>query len=175
MCRLEQHQLHEVFLRSLGKAVVSHSDIDIKPLETDLNAPDLPHRVRVYLYNATDPPGGRTLGEHKIQLIVPGQIRGGTGTFDDSGGRIVLLCGYNASTDVFILWDAGMYPEFTYSRNVQVMQETITSALAGNVALQNRRIRGRGMEIIVAARSDNLKKAIEQRMKLTRQRMLVQR
>jgi len=38
--------------------------------------PPLPPKLRVYIYNATYLPGGRTMGEHKIQLIVPAQLRG---------------------------------------------------------------------------------------------------
>jgi hypothetical protein len=97
--------------------------------------------LRVYLFNATRPPGGRPTGEHKVQLIMPGQKRGQRGRFDASDGRIVLLAGYAAEEDVFVLWDAGLYPDFAWSRNVQVKAQTLLAASAGKIASQQRRLR----------------------------------
>ena len=77
--RLSAEELNSAFLDTLGDAVVSHGDIVSKPLEVDLRGP-LPPKLRVYLYNATYPPGGRGMGEHKIQLMVPGQGRDDRGT-----------------------------------------------------------------------------------------------
>src|SRR5438309_2343229 len=91
--RLSVADLHQTFLDALKDLVSSHADIEEKPLEVDLKSP-LPPKLRVYMYNATYPPGGRTMGEHKIQLIVPGQERGARGNFDISGGRVPLLVGY---------------------------------------------------------------------------------
>src|SRR5579872_2608839 len=102
--RLSVGDLHRKFLEALNHSVAGHSEIEAKPLEVDLNVP-LPPRLRVYMYNATYPPGGRTMGEHKIQLIVPGQERGARGNFDSSGGRIPLLVGYRADLQIFMLWD----------------------------------------------------------------------
>src|SRR5437868_11630828 len=90
---LSVEELDKSFLAALNGSVIAHSDLDTKPLELDLKSP-LPPRLRVYMYNATYPPGGRTMGEHKIQLIVPGQDRGGRANFDGSNGRIPLLVGY---------------------------------------------------------------------------------
>lgn len=174
--RLSQAGMHERFVDALGSArVLSHSSFDRRPFELDLQAP-LPQRVRVYIFNATRPPGGRPLGEHKVQLIVPGQGRGVRASFDHSDGRIVLLAGYAAEEDVFVLWDAGLYHEFAWSRNVQVKVETIIRASAGKVATQERRLRPSGSpsvtEVLVAARSDRLHLAILRRMELTRSRLV---
>src|SRR5215831_16749425 len=122
-------RLHEVFLGGLDGRALAHTDVNEKPLEVDL-APPLPSHVRVYLYNATHPPGGRTMGEHKVQLIVPGQDRGQRGNFDHSGGRIVLLVGYEPELEVFVFWDAGVHRDFAYSKNVQVKAETVYEAYA---------------------------------------------
>ena len=74
--RLPQEELHLRLVQALGTASVRlHAPLESKPFEMDL-APPLPQRVRVYMYNATRPPGGRPLGEHKIQLMVPGKGRG---------------------------------------------------------------------------------------------------
>jgi excisionase family DNA binding protein len=174
--RLPQEELQHRLVSALGSSVVKiHSEMDAKPFEIDL-APPLPHRVRIYIYNATRPPGGRPLGEHKIQLIVPGKGRGERASFDNGDGRIVLLMGYAADEDVFILWDAGLYSEFAWSRNVQVKAETIIEASAGKLATQERQLRpatGKAtVETVLAVKSRRLAEAIIRRMELTRERLL---
>src|SRR6185437_2645174 len=114
--RASQAEMHERLVTALGKRVVTHTPVDVKPLEVDLGPP-VPVKARVYMYNATRPPGGRPLGEHKVQLIVPGQSRGERGSFDNHDGRTVLLIGYTAEEDVYVLWDAGLYSDFAWSRN----------------------------------------------------------
>jgi excisionase family DNA binding protein len=173
--RVPQAELHARLVSALGAFVKGHAEFDTKPFELDL-APPLPQRVRVYMYNATRPPGGRPQGEHKVQLIVPGQGRKDRGSFDNTGGRIVLLIGYAAEEDVFILWDAGLYPDFAWSRNVQVKVETIIQATAGKIAMQERQLRppsGRQIsETVLAAKPRRLVDAIVRRMELTRERLL---
>ncbi len=174
--RLPQEEMHQRFVSALGAGVIKvNTPYDAKPFEIDL-APPLPHRVRVYMYNATKPPGGRPLGEHKIQLIIPGKGRGERASFDHSDGRIVLLIGYAAEEDVFVLWDAGLYSDFAWSRNVQVKAETVIEASAGKLASQQRQLRpptGRPIvETVIAAKSRRLTEAICRRMELTRERML---
>jgi excisionase family DNA binding protein len=174
--RLPQEELQHRLVSALGSSVVKiHSQMDAKPFEIDL-APPLPHRVRIYMYNATRPPGGRPLGEHKIQLIVPGKGRGERASFNNDDGRIVLLMGYAADEDVFILWDAGLYSEFAWSRNVQVKAETIIEASAGKLATQDRQLRpasGKAtVETVLAVKSRRLAEAIVRRMELTRERLL---
>lgn len=174
--RLPQAEMHRRFVDVLGDDKVNdHGPFDQKPCELDLKSP-LPLRVRLYLFNATRPPGGRPLGEHKVQLIVPGQGRGVRGNFDRSDGRIVLLCGYVAEEDVFVFWDAGLYLDFAWSRNVQVKVETIIRASAGKIATQERRLRPHNApavtEVLVAVRADRLEVAILRRIALTRERML---
>lgn len=173
--RVTQDELHRRLVQALGAEVRSHSPWNTKPFEMDL-APPLPQRVRVYMYNATRPPGGRPLGEHKVQLIIPGQRRDQRGAFDNGDGRIVLLMGYAAEEDVFILWDAGLYPDFAWSRNVQVKAETIIQASAGKLATQERQLRppnGRPtVETVLSVKPRRLAEAIVRRMELTRERLL---
>ena len=174
--RVSQEALQRRLVEALGAAVVrSHATWGSKPFEIDLAAP-LPQRARVYLYNATRPPGGRPLGEHKVQLIVPEQRRGERASFDNGDGRIVLLIGYAAEEDVFVLWDAGLYSDFAWSRNVQVKAETIIAASAGKLATQDRLLRPRNrrpsVETVLAAKPRLLAEAIVKRMDLTRQRLL---
>lgn len=173
--RVSQQELHRRLVQALGAAVRSHAPLDKKPFELDLTPP-LPNRVRVYMYNATRPPGGRPLGEHKIQLIVPGQRRGERASFDNGDGRIVLLVGYGAEEDVFIIWDAGLYSHFAWSRNVQVKAETIIQASAGKLATQDRQLRPANgsptLESVLAVKPRRLAEALVKRMELTRERLL---
>ena len=173
--RLSQTELHQRFLDALEDAVRSHGALDRKPLEADL-APPLPSRIRVYIFNATRPPGGRPLGEHKVQLILPGQRRGDRASFDHSGGRIVLLSGYAAEENVFVLWDAGLYADFAWSRNVQVKSETLVRATAGKIAEQERRLRpahGNAVaETLLACPPKRLADALARRVEITRDRMV---
>ena len=84
--------------------------------------------------------------------------------------------GYAADEDVFILWDAGLYSEFAWSRNVQVKAETIIEASAGKLATQERQLRpatGKAtVETVLAVKSRRLAEAIIRRMELTRERLL---
>lgn len=168
---ITQKEIHEAFIKALNGFVLSHSNLVKKPLEIDLKPP-LPHKVRLYPYKATYPPGGRALGEHKIQLMVPGQQRGQRASFDYSDGRIVLLGGYRPDLETFILWDADLYTDFSFSRNVQVKAETIYAALAGEIGTQERRIRGNGTEVVLTTRPDLLSQALQLRMELTLKRLI---
>ena len=172
--RVSQTELHRRFLDALAGAVRSHGALDQKPLEVDLVAP-LPSRIRLYIFNATRPPGGRPLGEHKVQLIVPGQRRGTRGSFDQSGGQIVVLAGYAAEENVFVLWDAGLYSGFAWSRNVQVKGETLIHASAGKIAEQERRLRpapgNTVTETLLACPPTRLAEALVRRLEITRDRI----
>ncbi|MDE0699228.1 MAG: hypothetical protein OXH61_00730 [Acidimicrobiaceae bacterium] len=173
--RMTPTELHAEFVTALGALVVAKSDLGVKPLELKMQG-SLPLRVRVYMYNATRPPGGRPAGEYKVQLIVPNHERGQRGNFDLSDGRTVLLVGYAAEEAVFVLWDAGAYRDFGYSRNVQVKSETILAAFAGEIGLQERELRPRGgvtvLETVVTATADRLAEAIAKRVDLSLERLL---
>lgn len=169
--RLTIRGLHERLINALNPYVEAHSDPDKKPLEIDLSHP-LPRRCRLYLYNLTSPPGGRTLGEHKIQLIVPGQERGARGNFDFTDGRLVFLVGYGLSEDVFVLWDSGLYPDFAYSMNVQVKAESVFTAHTGKVVYQERCLHAGPREIVITAPSRMLPEAIQGRAELSLEQLL---
>lgn len=171
MSQLPLPILHKKFLDPLGANVRNHGDIGVKPLEIDLNIP-FPSKIRLYLYNLTDPPGGRTIGELKIQLIAPGQRRNSLGQLNTDDNRIVLLGGYNDDLDVFVFWDSGFYFTFKFSRNIQVYTDAVNIALAGKIGIQQRKLRGNKLEKVVAVRSDMLLSGIEKRMQLTLERIL---
>jgi hypothetical protein len=163
--------LHKIFTTSLTGQVINISNISNRPLELDLKPP-LPHKIRLYIYNLTHPPGGRTLGEHKIQIILPEHKQSDRAEFDHSDGRIVILVGYDPEYRVFVLWDAGLYINNPFSRNVQVKPETVYEAIAGKIGRQERIIRGQGIEIVVTCPRKRLSEALCLRMDLTRKRLL---
>lgn len=163
--------LHEHFLKSISNKILSHSDISQKPFEVDLIYP-FPPKIRLYLYNLTCPPGGRSLGEHKIQIIIPGQKRGIRSNFNYGDGRLVLLAGYDSRHDVFVFWDAGLYTNFPFSMNVQVKAETVYAAFTGMVVHQERKLHSGPMEIVTAAPSELLPRALRERIDLTLERLL---
>lgn len=166
--------MQQRFLDALGDSVAGHSDVAVKPLEVDLTDP-VPEQLRVYLFNATRPAGGRPLGEHKIQLVLPGMKRGERASFDHGGGRTAILAGYSSEDDVWVLWDAGLYQNFAWSRNVQVKADTITQASTGVIATQARILRpGDGVmhrETVLACGSGQLRTALRQRIDLTVERL----
>lgn len=112
------------------------------------------------------------MGEHKIQLIVPGQERGARGNFDGSGGRIPLLIGYRADIEIFMLWDADLYVDFAYSRNVQVKPETVYEAFAKGIGKQKRNLRNQPPELVITADAGHLGQAILERQKETLKHLL---
>ena len=169
--RLDAEGLHEAFLRALEPQVVEHSKVEVKPFEVNLRPP-LPTLLRVYIYNLTHPPGGRTQGEHKVQITLPSVRRGQRAELDHSDGRIVLLIGYDAEMSVFVLWDAGLYRGIPFSRNVQVKAETVYGAYAKGLTKQTRQLWGGAEEVLVAAHSSYLPSAIQLRVDLSLARLL---
>lgn len=164
--RLSTQTLNKLFVSSLGDVVAFHGDLTRKPLVLDIRKPRLHAlKLRVYLYNCTNPPGGRSPNEYKCQIIVPGQARGCRGQLDFSGERIVLLGAYAIMGDcdedgVFILWDAMKHETFAYSANIQVKADVLYDALVNRVSMAIRD----NTEIIFAARPKYLLEAVCKRI-----------
>jgi len=51
-----------------------------------------------------------------------------------------------------VVWDAFLYEDFAYSRNVQVKAETIFEAFAGKIGKQARHLGNQQIEIVLTAR-----------------------
>jgi hypothetical protein len=148
--RLSSYELNQAFVAALGDHVVHVDDFRAAALTLEL-APPLPKELRVYLFNATNPPGGRQTPEHKIQLIAPGQHPGEPGNFDFSDGRSVVVAGKVEDQEIFVLWDASLYRDFGYSANVQVRTATIEQADTNHaIATQSRRTQLGDETVIVA-------------------------
>jgi len=163
--KLPKNVLNQIFLDGLGDKVASHSGVDSTPLLVDLIAP-LSLKLRVYLFNCTNPPGGRSLDEYKIQVIFPQQKRGDRGFVDYSEGRMPLLVAYvpEGEDGVFVIWDADKHESFSYSANMQVKQDVIISALYKEIASIERK----NNETILAVRPQYLYLAIMRRLEIRR-------
>jgi len=164
--KLRKQQMHQLFIDAVGTAVLRHSSINAAPLLVDLKPP-CPLRLRVYMFNGTNPPGGRALDEYKIQIILPDQRRGSRASLDFSDGRMPVLAAYVCIADgvkdgVFVLWDAFKHSDFAYSANMQVKSETIIKALASPTVLSKRN----NEEIIIAAQAPYLLDAIKYRVEI---------
>ncbi len=163
---LSAKELHKIFLSALGSEIIAFSDIEKKPLEIDLKPP-LPHKLRLYLFNCTNPPGGRPLGEYKIQLTLPKCKRKQRLHLDYSGGRLVFLAGYIPDIDIFVFWDPDLYKDFAYSMNFQVKALTVHTALVEKYSEQVRVLKDGRKEIVLATQAKNLTATLNRRVQIT--------
>ena len=161
--RLSSEELDKQFIAAVGTAAVVSASTDAAgELVVEL-LPPLPRRVRVYLYNATNPPGGRPTPEHKIQLMVAGQRKGERANFDWSDVDLVLLCGYVSEYDVFAFWDASLHRNFAHSTNLQIKTAIVKSAAASDsIQRQDRRLKT-GPEVVICVPRQLVPAAIEER------------
>lgn len=158
-------RLHRAFLDGLRDHILAHGDLNTKPLELDLALP-LPPYLRLYLYSLVV--GGRSRrGEFKAVLRVPGQLVGGYGTFDHSGGQLAMLAAYRSDLDVFVLWDASLHERFKHGGNMQVKDTVVAQAAATGWAEQRRQLRSGITEIVLACRSSSLPRALADRVTWT--------
>lgn len=165
MLHFSTAQLNRLFLDGLGDSAMFIDNISSKPLLVDVDLGAFSAKLRVYLFNCTNPPGGRKSDEYKSQIILPGQRRGERGSFIKDDSRIVLL-GAVASlskiddTVVFVFWDAMYHENCSYSANIQVKSEVLIGAFANDVSIG---LKGNG-EKIVACRPQHLIKGIKERI-----------
>jgi len=136
-------------------------------MSVDLNLP-LPPHLRVYMYNLVGSAGTTRSQEYKAVLRLPGQASGSYRSFDNSGGRLSLVVGYEADLDVFVLWDSSLHPRFTNGFNIQVHSETVMKAASTGYAEQQRRlVTLRTVELVLACRSAHLVDTVGRRVALT--------
>lgn len=166
--RLSKHDLNEKFVNGLDTHVLWHSDLKTSPLLLDLQPRKL--QLRVYLWNCTNPPGGRALDEYKINVILPGQKPHTRARLDYSEGRTPIIAALirDGDDEVFALWDADMHDDFSYSANMQVKADVIIRALCARNAETIRH----NSERIICARPEHLYDAVIRRMDIMQEQLL---
>jgi hypothetical protein len=179
---MRRADLNSIFIKSLGDTVdvSAIQDPNAKPLEVRLTAPvDHPSLLRAYLYTLTTHEKERQTGAYKIQVIVPGYGRDTRAYLDFSEDAFVILGGYEPDLDVFCFWDAGLYDArgIPYSRNLQVLDDTLYTALTKGVGVQSKALRGiqRGrssIEHVVVVPRTRLLDGLQTRWNLTTRRLL---
>ena len=164
--RLSITQLNNFFADDLGDNYAVRSSMSEKPLLlSPKKNPDVVYKV--YTYNCTNPPGGRTLDEYKIQLILPNQKRGTRGFLDDTDGSIILIVGFavydTLENGVLIIWETSRHREFAYSANLQVKMGSLLDTITKKVFCLRKP--GNGEYIILADRN-HLQEAVTMRQKV---------
>ena len=170
--RLTQRELHDLFIHDVGLCADSSVDQGRKPLLLLLQYP-INREMKVYIFNCTAPPGGRTIDEFKVQLILDGQKRGERGKFDLSDGRTILIVGYAAPlvdvlSGIWVLFDLDKHKEFAYSANIQVYLRQLLPALENKVYVCKKH----NDEILVISQRNYLIEAIKERMNIDLKTML---
>lgn len=169
--KLKKQELNELFLNGLGGCVKWSSEADSAPLLVDIGTPSgAEYRLRAYLFNLTNPPGGRTADEYKAQLILPGQKKRQKASLDYSDGRLPLLVAYaqEGKDGVFVLWDADKHDVISFSSNIQVKSDAIIMATYKKFVCSKRT----NNEVIVSARPQYLYDAIKERIDIMKRSIL---
>ena len=153
----ERKILQDYFIECISENVTFHSETGFRPVELDIENGDLISKYRLYIFPATNPPGGRSLDEYKFNLNVPGQVRGTKGNFDWSEDRIVLLVAYVKDIDVFVFFDPHKHEDFAWNSNVQMKVEVFAEALGKGIG----KYKKKNGETIYACKSGKVLECIE--------------
>ena len=170
--RLTQKELHSLFLHDVGVNAEDIVDNGKKPLYLRLSFP-FNRELKIYIFNCTSPPGGRSIDEFKVQLILDGQKRGERGKFDTSDGKTTLVVGYatpfvDTLGGISVLFELDKHMEFAYSANIQVYLRQILPALEKNVHVCQKH----NKEILVLSQRQYLIEALQERFNIDLQVML---
>lgn len=170
MPALSKTRLHEKILGALAEeCVLEQGVIDEVPLTLRIESMGV---IAFYAFTLTSPPGGRTIGEHKIQLMLPRQPRGQRGFLLPPPNTFGIVVGYAPNEAVFVLWDAYAHQSFAYSQNLQIQGEAVWLAQVSGLHTCERHLRGgRGVETVVVCRADHLLVGIEARLTFSAQRL----
>jgi len=170
--KLSKQELNKKFIDGLGGMVSwSSEDEGASPLLIDIAMPSGAElRLRAYLYNLTNPPGGRAADEYKAQIILPGQKKKEKGHLDYSDGRLPILAAYaqDGEEGVFVLWDADRHDQISFSSNIQVKSDAILMASYRKLVCSKRT----NDETIVTVRPQYLYEGIKQRLEIMKEHEL---
>ncbi len=153
-----RERIHRRFIESLGDAVVAHTPLNERPLGVTLCKP-FNIDLEVHLFPNTIS-SGRSDGEYKFCLSVPGQKPGEKASFPNRLG-IPFLVSYTEEYDVFIIYDAYKHFTFYCSTNIQSRQEFILESM-GNIITTH--VKKRTGEILIGVTSMNLLEGIKMRL-----------
>lgn len=161
--RMAQKELHSLFLQDIGMCAEDIIDTGRKPLILHLGYP-FSRDLKAYIFNCTAPPGGRSIDEFKVQLILDGQKRGERGHFDTSDGRTSLIVGYSnpffdLNSGIWVLFELDKHMEFAYSANIQVYLRQLLPALEKKVHVCQKQ----NKEILVISQRKYLLDALRER------------
>ena len=170
--RLTQRELHNLFIHDVGRYAENIFDNGKKPLLLHLTYP-YNRDLKVYIYNCTAPPGGRSIDEYKIQLIIDGQKHGERGRFDLSDGKTTLIIGYAAPfidspSGIWVLFELDKHMQFAYSANVQVYLRQLLLTLEENVYVCQKH----NKEYLVLSQRQYLLEALQKRFDIDLKVML---
>ncbi len=164
--RLSQQELHRLFLQDVGEIAFVAADTGKKPLRVRLDYP-FNRELNVYIFNCTAPPGGRSIDEFKVQLILDGQKRGERGRFDLYDGRTTIIIGYatpfvDTSAGIWVLFELDKHQEFAYSANIQVYLRQLLRALEQDVHVCVKH----NQETLVICKRQHLVEALQTRFRI---------
>ena len=170
--RFKQNDLQLMFKNDMGKCVKEFSDTGAKPLYLTCGSP-INCKLKVYLFNCTNPPGGRRPNEFKSQLIIENQKKSERGYLTEASGEFVLLIGYavpfgDLDDGVYIIWETEKHREFSFSANLQVKLEPILETTEKRVVLYTKSSK----EIVVLAKRKNIVEAVQKRLDVDLKTML---
>lgn len=170
--RLTQKELHQLFLHDLGDCAEDVEDNGKKPLQAKLTYP-FNRELKIYIFNCTAPPGGRSIDEFKVQLILDGQKRNERGKFDSSDGKTILIVGYaipfvDYLGGFWVLFELDKHKEFAYSANIQVYLRQLLPALEKKFHVCQKQ----NKEILVVCQRQYLKEALQERFDIDLRVML---
>lgn len=154
-----KESLNKLFLDGLSGHILEHSAVTDFPLLLTLYPREL--RLRVYLWNCTNPPGGRPANEYKAQMRLPGQKPHTRADLDYSDTRLPII-GALVNDDeekIFVIWDANRHKNFAYCCNLQVRNDVIIGAMIHPIEEAKRK----NGEIVICARPQFLYDALIRR------------
>ena len=159
-------QLNTLFVSDLKESFVLKNGLNEKPILVVPKA--LPNVMyKVYIYNCTNPVGGRSLDECKIQLKLPKQPKGMRGVLDESDGTNILIVGFFRLDDrdngAWIIWETDKHREFAYSTNLQIKVGFIYDTIVKKYFYTKKK---GNSEIVVLSNRDSLVDAIDLRRRI---------
>lgn len=162
--RLKQSDLQKMFREDMGECVKEYSDTGSKPLYLNCGLP-ISCKLKVYIFNCTNPPGGRKHDEFKSQLIIENQKKPERGHLTEAPGEFVLLVGYadpfgNRNDGVYVIWETEKHREFSFSANLQVKLDPMLKTTEMKTVLYTRS----NGEVVVLAKRRNLVEAVRKRL-----------